>query len=433
MSDVAPTHLSATDAPGEVSVSPTRVFWAAWSGWMLDGFDLSIYFFVLVPALTELLRLEGLEPTRANIAMYGGYLFTAFMVGWASSMLWGWLADRIGRVKVMCLTILTYSICTGLCGLATSIVAFGIFRFLAGFGVGGEWAAGTPLLQESVPEKMRAKLSGWLHTAIPVGMILAALVSLLMPIIGWRAMFFIGVIPAFLTIYLRFRIPEPEVWRRRQAEPNQARVRDLFVGGNARNTWSAALMMSCIILGIWSSTFWVPTLIITKLTEIGRPIAEAQQLASLSGILANVGTLIACLAMPYIANAIGSRRMTAVVFFVGAFVTNLIAYIVLIHWINDIYLFLWAIPVLGFFTNGVFALYTMWLPEMFPTSQRAFGSGFAFSFGRLLGAVGPTMIGLIVAYMGSYPIAIAVVSVIYLIGLPIIALAPETANRPLPK
>ena len=397
---------------------------------MLDGFDVSIYLFVLVPALIELLRLEGFEPSPANIAVYGGYFFTVFMVGWACSMLWGWLADRIGRVKVMCLTILVYSVCTALCGLATSLLAFGIFRFLSGFGVGGEWAAGTPLLQESVPEKMRAKFAAWLHTAIPVGMLLAALVSLMLPVIGWRGMFLIGALPALLTIYLRLRIPESEAWRRARSE--RTRVRDLFLRRNARNTWSAALMMSCIILGLWSSTFWVPTLVTTKLIEIGRPLAEAQRLASVSGILASIGTLIACLAMPYLASMIGSRRMTAAIFFVGAFLSNLVAYLVLAHWISDVYLFLWAIPVLGFFTNGVFALYTMWLPEMFPTSQRAFGSGFAFSFGRLLGAVGPAMIGMIVASTASYPIAITIVSAIYLIGLPFIALAPETANRPLP-
>jgi MFS family permease len=409
-----------------------RVFWAAWSGWMLDGFDLSIYFFVLVPALKELLQLSGHEPTPANIALYGGYLFTAFMVGWASSMFWGWLADRIGRVKVLCLTILTYSICTALCGFANGILMFAIFRFLSGFGVGGEWAAGTPLLQESVPEHVRAKWAGWLHTAIPIGMMLAAAASLLLPIIGWRGMFFVGVLPAFLTIYLRLKIPEPETWQRKKADLNQMGVRDLFLGTGARNTWSAALMMSCVILGIWSSTFWVPTLIISKMTAIGQPIAEAQRLASLSGFLTNFGTLAGCLGMPYFANWIGSRRGTAATFFIGAFVTNVIAYIGIVSWTGDIYLFLWTLPILGFFTNGVFALYTMWLPEMFPTTQRAFGSGFAFSFGRLLGAVGPTVIGIIAAYSGSYPVAITIVSAIYIIGLPIILMAPETANRPLP-
>jgi cyanate permease len=192
-------------------------------------------------------------------------------------------------------------------------------------------------------------------------------------------------------------------------------------------------MMTCIILGIWSSSFWIPTLIITKLTELGQSVVEAQRMASLSGILLNIGTLIGCFTMPYIAVAIGSRRLTAAIFFVSSFIATFVAYVGIVSWANDIYLFLWAVPILGFFTNGIFALYTMWLPEMFPTSQRAFGSGFAFSLGRLLGAIGPTIIGTVVAYTGSYPMAITSVSTIYLIGLPFILLAPETANRPLPK
>lgn len=433
MAETTATMGGPNAVPERATPAQTRVFWAAWSGWMLDGFDMSIYFFVLVPALTELLKLEGIEPSGANIALYGGYLFTAFMVGWASSMLWGWLADRIGRVTVLCLTILTYSIFTACCGFATTLVAFAAFRFLSGFGVGGEWAAGTPLLQESVPERVRARWSGWLHTAIPVGIILAALAALLLPVIGWRGMFFLGILPALLTVYLRVSIKEPAIWQRQVSGAVRPRALDLFRGSTARATWSASLMMTCIILGIWSSTFWIPALVTTRMTGLGRPLAEAQQWAPLSGIVANLGTLVGCLVMPYLADLFGSRKVTAAVFFVGAFLTNVAAYIGCITWANDIYAFLFAVPVLGFFTNGVFALYTIWLPELFSTAQRAFGSGVSFSFGRLVGAVGPAIVGIIVSATGSYPIAITIVSGIYLIGLPVIALAPETANKPLPQ
>src|SRR5271167_725371 len=115
--------------PDVVPVSPARAFWAAWSGWMLDGFDSGLYIFVLVPALIDLLHSGGLEASKGNIAQYGGYLFSIFMLGWACSMFWGWLADRIGRVKVMCLTILFYSFATALCGVAWSLTSFAVFRF----------------------------------------------------------------------------------------------------------------------------------------------------------------------------------------------------------------------------------------------------------------------------------------------------------------
>jgi MFS family permease len=159
------------------AITPRRVFWATWAGWMLDGFDSTIYIYVLVPALTELLSAEGIAPGRAAIGLYGGFLFTVFMLGWACSMFWGWLADRIGRVSVMCMTVLVYSIATASCGLAGGLLSFAVFRFVSGFGIGGEWAAGTPLLQESVPETMRVRLAGWLHTATPTGILLASIAA----------------------------------------------------------------------------------------------------------------------------------------------------------------------------------------------------------------------------------------------------------------
>lgn len=186
------------------AASPRKVFWATWFGWMLDGFDSSMYGYILVSALSELLPASGIEPSKANIGIYGGLLFSIFMLGWACSMVWGWAADRYGRVRIMCWTVLVYSLFTALCGLATGIVMFALFRFVAGFGIGGEWAAGTPLLQESVPENTRVRLAGWLHTATPTGLFLAAAVTLVIgSTLGWRGMFLLGILPALLIAYLR--------------------------------------------------------------------------------------------------------------------------------------------------------------------------------------------------------------------------------------
>jgi cyanate permease len=284
-----------------------------------------------------------------------------------------------------------------------------------------------------VPEALRVRYAGWLHTATPCGNLLAALASFAIPLIGWRGLFLIGVLPALLSLYLRLQIPEPAKWQRgAKTEAARGGMGALFRRPNARNTWAAAGLMACIIFGLWSSTYWAPTLVLTKLSGEGASLPYAQRMASFTGVFMNVGTLIACLAMPFIANAIGKRRTTAVVFFVGAFVMNLIGYLGAATWLDSVPLFLVLIPVLGFFTNGVFSLTTIWLPEMFPTAQRAFGSGFAFSLGRILGALGPLIVGGMTAFTGSYPIAIATVSVIYLIGLPAIAVAPETAGKPLP-
>ena len=399
---------------------------------MLDGFDSSMYGYILVGALTELLPASGIEASRANIGLYGGLLFSIFMLGWACSMVWGWAADRYGRVRIMCWTVLVYSVFTALCGLSTGIVTFALFRFAAGFGIGGEWAAGTPLLQESVPENTRVRLAGWLHTATPTGLFLAAFVTLVAGgMLGWRGMFFLGILPALLIAYLRTNIPEPA--RAAPSEMSKPAFSALFSKNQARTTWSAALMMTCIIFGLWSSNFWAPTVIITGLVATGSTPAHAQQMGAVAGLITNVGTLAGCLLMPWITGRLGSRRWTAVLFFAGSLLSVVASYEVAIERLNDLTLFLILLPVLGFFTNGVFGLFTIWLPEMFPSALRGAGSGFAFSMGRVLGAAGPTLIGTLAATTGSYPLAISLLSAIYLVGLPFIAMAPETANRPLAK
>ena len=423
------TRATAASAADIGAVSPRKVFWATWSGWMLDGFDSAMYSYILVGALTELLPASGIEASRANIGVYGGLLFSIFMLGWACSMVWGWAADRYGRVRIMCWTVLVYSVFTALCGLSTGIVMFGLFRFVAGFGIGGEWAAGTPLLHESVPESSRVRLAGWLHTATPTGLFLAAFVTLTCgSLLGWRGMFLLGILPALLIAYLRSNIPEPVRARSSTARP---KFSALFAKDQARTTWAAALMMACIIFGLWSSNYWAPTVVITKLVAAGATPAHAQKMGAVAGLITNVGTLIGCLLVPWITGRLRSRRWTAALFFVGALLSVLVSYEVAIEHLDSLALFFILLPILGFFTNGVFGLFTIWLPEMFPSVLRGAGSGFAFSMGRVLGAAGPTLIGALAATTGSYPLAISLLSLIYIVGLPFIAMAPETANRPL--
>jgi MFS family permease len=431
MADIV-TDASSASVASSSAVSPKKIFWVTWFGWMLDGFDSSMYAYILVAALSELLPASGIEASRANIGLYGGILFSIFMLGWACSMFWGWAADRYGRVRMMCWTVLVYSLFTALCGLSTGVVMFAVFRFIAGFGIGGEWAAGTPLLHESVPENVRVRLAGWLHTATPTGLFLAALVVLTVGgALGWRGMFFIGILPALLIAYLRTNVPEPK--RARSSEATRPSFAALFAPGQAQATWAAAALLAVIIFGLWSSNFWAPTVIITKLTAAGATPAHAQQMGAVAGLITNVGTLAGCLLMPWITGAFGSRRWTAALFFVGSLVSVVASYELAIARLDNLTLFMILLPILGFFTNGVFGLFTIWLPEMFPSALRGAGSGFAFSLGRVLGAAGPTLIGALAATTGSFPLAISLLSLIYVVGLPFIALAPETANRPLAK
>ena len=410
-----------------------RVFAATWLGWMLDGFDNAIYIFVIVPALSELLPASGLVAIPARIAQFGGLMFSVFMLGWACSMLWGWCADRFGRVPALIATILVYSVFTGCCGLASGIVSFGVFRFLTGFGIGGEWAAGAPLLQESVPEAQRERLAGWLHTGTPVGFLLASAAAFtVLPLVGWRGLFLLGSAPALLALWLRWGVRESPRWldQRGRGEPRPA-LAGLFRGPQARSTWAAALMMTCLILGLWCSPFWIPTLVITWQTAGGATLAQAQRIGSATGFLSAGGSLVGCFAMPWIVRWLPRRRVAAAVFFAGSLLCNVVAYYGFAVLLHSFWLFLLMLPLLGFFTNGVFALFTIWLPEMFPTTHRALGSGFAFSFGRILGAFGPTAIGVIAGALHSYPVAITLVSTIYGVGLLFVLMAPETGRQTL--
>jgi MFS family permease len=421
---------AAVSVVGNEPLSSRKVFWATWFGWMLDNFDGSLYFYILVSALTELLPASGIEGSPANIGIYGGLMFSIFMLGWACSMVWGWAADRYGRVRIMCSTVLLYSLSTALSGLSTGIVTFAIFRFLAGFCIGGEWAAGTPLLHESVPEDRRVRLAGWLHTAAPTGLFLAAFVTLIGgSALGWRGMFFLGVAPALLVVYLRRNIPEPV--RARSSDRATPALSTLLSGRQARTTWSAAIMMACIIFGLFSSNYWAPTVIIIRLVANGATQVHALQMGAAAGLLTNIGTMVGCFLIPWITNSFGSRRWTAVLFFAGSLLSVIASYEVAIERLDNLTLFFVLLPILGFFTNGVFGLFTIWLPEMFPSVIRGAGAGFAFSAGRMIGAAGPILTGALAAKTGSYPLAISLLSVCYLVGLPFVAIAPETANKPL--
>jgi MFS family permease len=428
--EAAVVEASEAIAANPPAVSAHRVFWATWIGWMLDAFDSAAYGLLLVSVWSELLPLGGLEANKANVAIYGGFGFSAFILGWAFSVFWGWLADRIGRVRTMCITILVYSIFTAWCGVAFGITSFLVLRFLVGFGVGGEWAAGTPLLHESVPESLRVKLAGWLHSAAPIGAILASAVAVLVvPVFGWRAMFLIGILPAFLTIYLRWQIPEP------YRQPRPARfspLKSLFTGPQATVTWSAALMVTCGLLGVWSSSFWIPTVITTKFVAAGYPLDSAQQIASLGSLAGNVGALLGCLIMPWVANRIPSRKTIAKALFAAALICNVAAYYWVLERSNNIALFLVAVPILAFFTGGPFALFTIWLPELFSAGTRGCGLGFTFSVGRLFAAIGPLLIGALAASTGSYPVAITLISTVYIPGIVFIAMCRETAGKSLP-
>src|SRR5271166_2294568 len=191
-------------------------FWAAWAGWTLDGMDSVIYALVLAPALTELLPKSGVEATPANVGFTGSILFALFLVGWGCSFIWGPIADRFGRAKSLGATILVYSVFTGAAAFAQNAWQLGLFRFLAGIGIGGEWAMAGTYVAEAWPEDRRKMGAGFLQTGYYAGFFLASALNYTVGArFGWRAMFWCGLTPVVLAFIILRRVKEPERWEKK--------------------------------------------------------------------------------------------------------------------------------------------------------------------------------------------------------------------------
>src|SRR5271155_1975834 len=194
-------------------------FWAAWFGWMLDGMDSVIYALVLGPALTELLPRSDIEATPANIGYVGSLMFGLFLVGWGLSFIWGPISDKFGRTKSLAATILVYAVFTGAAAFSTDIWMLAIFRFLAGIGVGGEWAMAGTYVAEAWPEDRRKMGAGYLQTGYYFGFFVAAALNFTIGAsLGWRAMFLCGLVPVLVSLLTLLGVKEPDKWEQKHHE-----------------------------------------------------------------------------------------------------------------------------------------------------------------------------------------------------------------------
>jgi MFS family permease len=392
-----------------------RGFLAAWAGWALDGMDSFVYALVMVPALRELLPKSGHDATTANIGYYGSILFALFLIGWGCSFLWGPLADRFGRVRTLMLTILCYSMFTFAGAIATSVWQLAIFRFLAGIGIGGEWTLGSTFISEEWPEHRRTMGAGLMQTGYYGGILLAALLNATVGAhYGWRAMFAIGGLPALLVVLIRFGVKDPARWK-----PSTSALKPLkmiFSPTYRRRTILNSLYLLVSITGLWANKDHVP----------------ATQAASLGTAILSIGTILASVALPLIAERLG-RRAALAIFFAIMFCAVSIGFGYLFYLPNNaLLLFQVNLLILGI-GGGNFAVYAFWLPEQYPTECRASAFAFATSSGRFLGAGITFLVGAGVAHFGSVGIPVALTSVAFLIGLLLLPFGVETKGQPLPE
>ena len=316
---------------------------------------------------------------------------------------------------------------TGLAGFSHTWWALAIYRFLTALGIGGEWAAGATLVAEVLPESWRVKGAGVLQSAWGAGYFLAAGVYLLLSGQSWRVMFFVGLLPALVALVARLKVREPERWK--EAKPSKGSrltLWELFGPQRRRDTVVGSALAFVAVFGLWGATNWTPSLV-RELIEPGWLAAvEITRRVSYAVMSLNAGAIAGYFAFPPMAERIG-RRPAFAVMMAGAAITLPAAFLIPRSYVT----LLAILPALGFFTNGIFSGFPIYLPELFPTRMRATGAGFCFNAGRVLAASGPFMTGYLVVQLGSFARAASAIALIYVLGILVLPFARETKGQSL--
>lgn len=431
------TLLTASSWRHGVTPYQWLVLFVAWLGWVFDSMDATIYAIVLQPALHDLLptTMGGTPVSDSDIGWYGGIIFSIFLVGWAiGGVLFGVLADYIGRTKTLILTILIYAVFTGLAALSDTWWHLALYRFLTALGVGGEWASGAVIVAEVWPEEKRAKAAGILQSAWAAGFFLAALFNLLLRGYGWRVLFLVGILPAFVAILIFLWVKEPERWAKSRSKELMAgtaqavKLLELFRGELLRPTLVGSVLAFVAVFGLWGATNWTPTLIGALPDMRGLDARALEQYKSYAIMALNAGALVGYLSFGVLADRFGRRPVFALMC-AGSLVMVPVTFLTPHAYVHVLLL----LPLLGFFNNGIFSGFPIYLPELYPTRIRATGAGFCFNAGRVLASGGPFLTGYLVTSLGSFGRAASAVALIYLVGLLILPFAPETKGQPLPE
>ena len=407
-------------------------FWAAWSGWMLDGMDSVIYALVMTPALTELLPKSGMEVTPARVGFTGSVMFALFLVGWGLSFIWGPIADRFGRTRSLVATILIYALFTGAAAFAQNVWQLGLFRLIAGIGVGGEWAMAGTYVAEAWPEDRRRMGAGYLQTGYYFGFFAAAALNYTVGAhYGWRAMFLCGLAPVVVAVATLFKVEEPARWKKHEFDAKRAHpLREIFSPTYRRRTIVNALMLTVAIIGLWAGAVYEPAAITILAKKAGMDAKAAARMVSLGTGVLSIGTILGCLCLPAIAERLGRKR-TLMLYFAGMMITIPLAFGWAFYLPNGLTPFITVLFFMGF-AGGNFAVFSLWLPEQYDTRVRATAFAFATSVGRFIGAGVNFALGAAVLRMGTLGVPVALTAIAFGIGILIVPFAHETRGQRLP-
>ncbi len=424
------------------------VLFAAWIGWGFDVFDGLLFNYVAPNCVPTLLGIPiGTPEAKRATLQWAGLLTSLLLLGWAAGgILFGRVADRIGRTRTLLLTMALYSLGTAACAFAPNIWVLMLFRFAASLGIGGEWAAGAAMVAEVVPEKRRVEAGALLYTAAPLGLFLATFVNHQIagklfpgdPHVSWRYVFLTGLVPAFAAFLVRLFVREPERWRAVASAAAPARLADLFTPAHRRLTVSGLSMAVIALITWWSCNAFIPIIAggLGAVEAASRNLAPAlaQRLIEDWKTLAtngfNLGGLIGTLLTVPASKYLGRRAMFGI-YLAASGAAILCAFGLPLEPHTRLYMYF---PI-GLTVFGVFGSFTYYLPELFPTRLRGTGAGFCYNAGRILAAGGPFLVGAVAARgADSLQTAIAAlfwVGLVPIAGLLALPLVVETRGKPL--
>jgi len=401
---------------------------AAFLGWAFDGLEMGLFPIAVRPAILGLLDLQGGPEAEKIVGAWNGVLGAAFLLGAAAGgLIFGWLGDKIGRVRSMGMSILGYAVFTGLCYFVTHPWQLAVFRFCAALGMGGEWSLGVALVMECWPERLRPFLSGVIGAAANVGFLAIALLAMFIKVTpeSWRWIMVAGAVPGLLAVLVFLFVPESQRWKASVEKGTSKPLREIFSPPLLKYTLLAVCFASIPLIATWGGVSGFLPAWTDQLAGEGNPYAKGTV-----QVLISIGAIIGCLIAPVIGGRVGRRP----VYFALCLLSLAICqYLFREGWQYGM-LFLFVAAVAGCVTAAFYGWLPLYLPELFPTRVRATGQGLSFNFGRIFAAVGVLSTGQLMGFFGgSYPRACSTITLIYVLGLVLIWFAPETKGKPLPE
>lgn len=433
--------------------------------WMFDCLDQQLFIIARTPAIANLLP-AGSAPDL--VKTWGGNATAIFVAGWATGgLIFGAIGDRIGRARTLTVTVLLYSVFTGLSAFSTGVVDFCVYRFITGLGVGGVFGLAVALVADSLPDRARPHALGLMQSLSAVGNVTAGGIAIL---VGWtqvaavqaggkpspdywKYLFWVGALPAFLCVFIQMRLKEPEKWVRAREEGKKTGARFGSYGslfGEARWRKPALLgMMLCVagVVGLWGVGFFSPELVgdvttkILKAQNVPADQVPGRRLmwTGINMIMQNIGAFAGMMVFTKLAQSFGRKPV-----FAGGFVCAFISTFVVFRYLSEPWHIFVLIPIMGFCQLALFAGFAIYLPELFPIRLRSTGTSFCYNVGRFIAASGPFTLGILQAHLASGAItadakleafrtACCWVSGVFLLGLVALFFLPETKGRPLPE